>query len=408
MAVSPLSSPSSSLAAEIRADKSKELEAQLDKQILHIRNEIKKLRTQKQRLSSALLGSSRVQKQLFTRKQTKQAAQSEIDSTLDLTLTQLEAKIEREKEINDIKIHRLAFGVTSFPFSDNAPDRRDANGQNQTMLGLRFDLHPTRAELVPQQDGLTAEIKEEDGDVKPLNDEETNTYFIVLRKLQHNNKLYLKVHQHSIPTHIDVDALEQKYLPLPDALFHAQGTDDASPVDSFQDDSGIDLTQDIVLPDSTATDPPPTSTTNLLENTGQDLHTFTRVLHTHLRAWHYRMQSVFMVRQALEEQPEFGVQALRCTNDGRQVTVAWKSDELALLKVGFEGWIETVVAYGGNDVRGSDDGDVDVGRDVKDTENVRLYTVERKLAKTESGERVRISGLVDRLRIVQKYLDRHD
>lgn len=378
MPSSSLSPQSPSIANEIQTQQSKDLEAQLDSHILHVRKEIAKLRAHKQRLSSSLLCSSRVQKQLFTRRPNKQnGATTESDSSLGAKLAELESKVDQEKEINDIKIHRLAFGVTSFPFSDDAPERRGPDGQNQTMLGLRFDLHPTREELQTGRGDVISEDVEQD--------ERISNYFIILRKLTLENQLYLRVHQHSIPAHIDVDGLEQKHLPLPDALHF--NCDQHS-----HDDSGVDLTLDVVQPDTNS--PPALPQVASTEDTGQDLHAFTRTLHAHLRAWHYRIQSVYLLRKEVEQRPELGLQDVKCTNDGRQVTIVWKSDDLAILKVGFDGVVETVVAYGSAEQLEDDGGE-------EKNESVRLFTVERKLSRTEKGGRVRISNLVERLEIVR-------
>ena len=391
----PQSTPSSSTS---------DLETHLDNQIAHIRSEIAKLRTQKQKLSSALLRSSRIQKHLSTSKQQQQ--KNSAQATNDARLRCLKEQIETQQISNDIEIHRFAYGITAFPFDDSTLEPT----HNGSLLGLRFDLHPTKEELLGLPSPKPHEETKRENEMQ--GDENVPTCFLLLRKLRiHGDRgIYMQVEQHNIPKHIDVHALAQRYLPLSEGFEDRQQFGNGGS-DAFQDDSGIDVTQDIVVPDVER------ENERLDEGivaSSQDVHAFVSEVHAQLRSWHYRISAVTYLRFKLDIKPlrlrkqnevsrgnfKYGVTDLRCTHDGRKIQIYWTGNQVAALKIGIDGYVEQVVAYGTRELGSEAD---ELGIEGGETESVRLHNVERLLMKTYSGDRVSVMNLEECLDIVQEY-----
>jgi len=397
----PSSSPPLSLVGDV--DNS-ELEAQLDAQILHIRREIAKLRSQKNQLSSALLGSSRVQKHVHDRKASRNGS--------DKLQERLDEAVETQRRENDVSIHRLAIGVTAFPFTDPAPERQG----EPAMLGVRFDLAPTSFESTSARCSVVAcavdtrNTYAEDRETSTQEGHLENTYFVMLRRLDYQGRTYLKVHHHTIPGHINVEHYANRYLPLPEALEHNEdvgmngvGHDNNSASEEiapFEDDSGIDVTQDIQLDADVDMDSPhhhagatetqpgtnlPSRTTASTPTADQNLHTFTARLRDDLQSWHNLSKSIAHIRHSLGLHPHHDNQTAsnqnrgatpttppstfdqhqyqstatatiaaqhaiisleQDTNDARQIIIVWADETLGKLRLSYDGSIDKAVLYG--------------------------------------------------------------
>jgi central kinetochore subunit Mal2/MCM21 len=139
----------------------------LDDQIANMKSQIKSLEHTNTLLKSSLLASTKVQSRL-----------TEVeDTSLNLTT----------KKHSTSNVHRLAFGVTTFPFNDPAPEIKD-KGLNP-LLGVRFDVcnwkgrfeRPRYVFLIREGDGQEAGER-------------------------------LKVYRHTIPAFIPLDRYEERYL----------------------------------------------------------------------------------------------------------------------------------------------------------------------------------------------------
>ncbi|KAK5070913.1 hypothetical protein LTR64_003887 [Lithohypha guttulata] len=456
-----------------------DLEARLDDQIAHIRAEIAKLRAQKQRLSTTLLGSSRVQKWLQTREHgfgssSKSTAASVYEDTANGTEAtsigkRLEDAIEHLNHKNNVKVHNLAFGITAFPFTDTAPERRNADGLEALMLGVRIDLHPTTPELLHVNENTLQDPADVQA-TKPQNHTEErqnnehmpSSYILLLRKLRHQNQTYLRVHWTNVPKHIDVDLHEQHYLPLPDALMddaavtlnhdtstrnnnnQQAGNEHLPAEDTFEDDSGIDVTQDLEAPVQQQHVPPTmgVNAANISTN-NQDLHRFTECVRDDLQSWWYRRQGIEYLRHVLglntsialsssSKTAHHNIQTLeRKTNDARNMKIVWKSGAVGLLRIGYDGTIERAVVYGlGSGLQKKrlvsySDSDSHSGSELSELESdddrnvfrtqprslreggkqssqVRLFEVERLLMRDEQDDQVRVQNLVGRLEIINR------
>lgn len=432
-----------------------DLEEHLDAQIAHVRNEIAALRAQKQRLSTALLGSNRVQKQLSARK----ASSNSDKEIVSQRQKRLSEAFEIENVENITKVHKLGFGVTAFPFTDTAPSRTAYDHPSGNMLGVRIDLHSIAGETGKSEkrdnDGeQNAPMYQSDAKTERHEEEHDTIYIILFRRLQHNNTTYLKIHQHNIPKHIDVGLYSEKYLLLPSALedrdedsMEVEANPQTNPAnttgeeDSFQDDSGIDLTMtEDTEANATAAytniDPTPS-----IQNNNQSLHTFITSVHDDLRSWHYRVRYIAFLHSTLcpsangASQNKLTIHDLqRTTNDARNMQIIWANGTLGLLKLDYEGLIERAVVYGpsphsslrtegeesDSELNGSSASDIDdesppatynaskqhsrsAPKDQTATDgHVRLHTIERLLMYTKSGIRIRIQDLLEQLKLIEQ------
>jgi len=300
----------------------------------------------------------------------------------------LDEAVDAQRQANDVQIHRLALGVTAFPFTDPAPERVG----EQAMLGVRFDLGPIS--FVGQGGSAGAgDMRAQENEHEESADENDNTYFVMLRRLQDQGQTYLKVHHHTIPGHIDVEGYAERYLPLPDALLDNE--DDNEPTgeranneDSalFEDDSGIDVTQDIHVEgdDATASNTNASSSTtnvasaNVSVSPTQSLHPFIHSLLDALRSWHARTKSIAHLRHQLNLQPtpsqstntgasprsslapdldlnlpltnaapKHNIASLtQTTHDARQLKIIWTDSTLGILRIAYDGTVDRAVVYG--------------------------------------------------------------
>ncbi|KAJ9651980.1 hypothetical protein H2198_008759 [Neophaeococcomyces mojaviensis] len=431
---SPFSSPP--LTQKAHGD----LEAQLDDQILTIRAEIAKLRAQKIRLSSALLGSSKIQKCVQARKldSAKGAAQSTAGEAARSLHARLDRAVESQKYENDVKIHRLAYGVTAFPFTDPSPERAGES----TLTGVRFDLSGWNS-----------------GGMK--NESALDSYFVVFRRIRHQRSgnsaqeanTYLKVHHHTIPAHIDLESLFEKYLPLPQELqddsamdiddTDGNGNGSRPQSESFNDDSGIDVTQDINFDGINGTSSADDNA-NIASNTtqmmtaknGQNLHAFILALLDDLQSWHNRVRAIAYLRKSAGLPPlssrvstgneqmsvtpdsneTFGPSTkysisnvAQTTADAYQIRIVWKNDALGLLKLSYEGRVDRAVVYGVKKVMDSSRGAENTSKEgnapgSQPTDHERLHDIERILTFAEPSQNTKVQGLLERLKYCEEVM----
>ena len=145
---------------------------QFDDDIAKVRAEIATLTQRRCRLTSALLSSTQVQSRLR-----RHSALSE-----DVELT---AALDKQSQHTQQSNHRLAFGVTAFPFVDPSPDT-----SNFPLVGLRFD------------------ICKRDGNFD-------SPYYVLCKRVVDENP-ELSVHRHTIPALVPLAQYEQVYLPVLD------------------------------------------------------------------------------------------------------------------------------------------------------------------------------------------------
>ena len=139
----------------------------LDSEIANLRASIQTLTAQRRLLTSSLLASTKVQSQLFT------------TSTPPLNLTNIQ-------EHSASNIHRLAFGVTSFPFTDPSPELQSKN----PLLGVRIDICNRHGKF------------------------DSPYYIFCVPAGEPTARDVLRIHRHTIPALVPLEQYEREYLPL--------------------------------------------------------------------------------------------------------------------------------------------------------------------------------------------------
>lgn len=142
---------------------------ELDSDIVSIRAEIYALSKQRNLLSSSLLGSTRVQQQLARA------------STTDTLPAETQALLSASQTHAQENAHRLALGVTAFPFQDPSTET-----PGQRLLGVRFDIADSRGKYH-----------------KP--------YYILAQRVAEGGD-DLRVYRHTIPSFIPLRQYEELYL----------------------------------------------------------------------------------------------------------------------------------------------------------------------------------------------------
>jgi central kinetochore subunit Mal2/MCM21 len=142
---------------------------ELDSDIVSIRAEIYALSKQRNLLSSSLLGSTRVQQQLAR------------VSTTDTLPAETQALLSASQTHAQENAHRLALGVTAFPFQDPT-----AEDPGQRLLGVRFDIADSRGKYD-----------------KP--------YYILAQRIAEGGD-DLRVYRHTVPSFIPLRQYEEMYL----------------------------------------------------------------------------------------------------------------------------------------------------------------------------------------------------
>ena len=93
--------------------------------------------------------------------------------------------LDQQSQHNQQSTHRLAFGVTAFPFVDPSPDT-----SNVPLLGIRFDICKRNGQF-------------------------DSPYYVLCKRVSDESS-EVRVHRHTIPALVPLSLYEDKYLPLPD------------------------------------------------------------------------------------------------------------------------------------------------------------------------------------------------
>ncbi|KEF58449.1 uncharacterized protein A1O9_06375 [Exophiala aquamarina CBS 119918] len=258
-------------------------------------------------LSSSLLSSTRVQARLLERQANPSRAEV-IQDDLPLLLTS-------SNQIGESNTHRLALGVTAFPFTDPSPECQSFN----PLLGIRFDVCD-RTGRFPKQ------------------------YHIFCRRASPSSQ-ELRIHRHTIPSLVPLSDYENQYLQLTDEGY--EGSDDSCLSNN---------------------DHPKT----------QDLHALVARVRKDLVSWRLRFDAIDFLRECLDLPPpksrsgtglgdeiddedenmsddefeswgKYGVRQLEiCSPDASQARILWSDDRVGRIKLSSEGNIvKAAVVAGG-------------------------------------------------------------
>ena len=259
--------------------------------------------TQRRRLiSSTLLGASRIQKQFNT-------APIITDSQPD----------------PQENVHRLAFSVTSFPFTDPSPETPDV-----PLLGIRIDICSRTGKF-------------------------DAPYYIHLKRTQPNHSTNeldeLSVYRHTIPSHIPLRDYEAQYLPRRDEGYGSEASNEST------------------------------------NSNRQDLHALVRKVRKALVSWTLRREAIEVLAEKLGLVPEITKHSDTDESDeyvssvapadapddstfksvaataveARFIRVVWANGRLARVKISDKGLVERAIVFG--EVSGED-------RRIKVAENV--------------------------------------
>ena len=154
-------------------DSQQALSDQLDADIAKARAEIEHISQRNDLLASALLSKTAVQDRL------RQHAVASSDADLS---SSLEAHVSRQATNS----HRLALGVTAFPFTDPSPDT-----SNRPLLGIRFDVCSREGSF------------------------DAPSYYVICKTVSDESN-DVRVHHHTIPALVPIQQYEERYLPLQD------------------------------------------------------------------------------------------------------------------------------------------------------------------------------------------------
>ncbi|KIW88712.1 uncharacterized protein Z519_10758 [Cladophialophora bantiana CBS 173.52] len=143
-------------------------------EIAQVRAEIEKLTQQRKLLTSSLLASTKAQSRL------SKYLLAINEPSNDNGPLQLEG-LQRHSQTN---AHRLAFGVTSFPFHDPSPELRSRN----PLLGIRIDICNRKGKF-------------------------DSPYYIFCVRARGTGE-ELRIHRHTIPALVPLEQYEKQYLPL--------------------------------------------------------------------------------------------------------------------------------------------------------------------------------------------------
>lgn len=258
-------------------------------------------------ISSALLGSSKIQKQL-----------NKIDSSIAPVI--VESQLDNQENV-----HRLAFSVTAFPYTDPSPENSKI-----PLLGIRIDICNRKGKF-------------------------DAPYYLHLKRKQITDSVSkldeLSIYRHTIPSHIPLRSYEAQYLPQRDEGYGSEVSNE--------------------------------STTG----NKQDLHAFTRKVRKDLVSWVLRREAIENLAEKLDLVPESTkdlgtdeideyasfVTRINASDDSafrsvaataveaRFVRVVWANGWVARVKISDKGLVERAVVFG--EVDGED-------RRIKATENM--------------------------------------
>ncbi|KAJ9609145.1 hypothetical protein H2200_006916 [Cladophialophora chaetospira] len=318
----------------------------LDDEIAHVRAEIQALTQHRKLLTSSLLASTKVQSRLFNTP-TSPTSISHDDSTAPLNLTNLQ-------EHTQSNAHRLALGVTAFPFTDPSPEFQSKN----PLLGVRFDICNRLGKF-------------------------DSAYYIFCMRANDTGE-ELRIYRHTIPAVVPLEQYERECLPLA--------------ASTREDDEGY-----VGSDGAENEDPQPKK---------QSLHSLVGRVRYDLVSWRLRQDAAEWLKDELglsgprhekraerdSDMPDntsnnsdndddellgsFNVESLEAQEvDARQIRIIWSDDRVGRLKMSNTGKIEKAVVIG-------EDGE-------------RVRDVERTLMGSESEQDgVSVKQLVERLEIV--------
>ncbi|KIY01415.1 uncharacterized protein Z520_02967 [Fonsecaea multimorphosa CBS 102226] len=143
-------------------------------EMAQVRVEIEKLTQQRKVLAASLLASTKAQSRLSNSSPALNAPSND-NSPLQLQDLQLHSQTNA---------HRLAFGVTSFPFHDPSPELQSSN----PLLGIRIDIC--------NRNGFF----------------DSPYYMFCVRARDTGDEL--RIHRHTIPALVPLEQYEKQYLPI--------------------------------------------------------------------------------------------------------------------------------------------------------------------------------------------------
>lgn len=341
-----------------------ELSDRLDDDIARVRAEIESLTKRKNLLVSSLLSSTKIQSQLANNNDRVINDQNPLEAHAQHNLT---------------NIHRLAYGVTSFPFTDPNPDTSD-----KPLLGVRFDI--------PSRNGQF--------DKAP--------YYIFLKRIDEGDEYStaqssgdtrrhsLKIHHHTIPALVPLEAYAARYLPSPvlaDDHTDTHRSRDEGYFSTSADNDGNDepaQNSDELRQDTAADGPEPV----------QDLHALVAAVRHDLLSWQLRNDAISLAREQLGladgnngresdrvNAGKFSVQLVEATAvDARFVRLVWQNGTVARLRLTDDGHIDRAVVLG------------DTGGGVSSD---RMKDMERLLTSSRDGGQLKFRELTERLALVE-------
>ncbi|RMZ81015.1 hypothetical protein DV738_g2423, partial [Chaetothyriales sp. CBS 135597] len=251
---------------------------ELDREIANIRAEIAALSRRQSLLTSTLLASSPVQSQLG----------QNYSSNEHLT-----ALLNKHSILTRTSAHRLAYGVTCFPFVDPSPDTSNAR-----LLGVRFDICKRSGQF-------------------------DAPYYVLLRRTEtaRANRHEWSVHRHTIPALVPLQDHANNHLPV------TAGVDDS-------EDSLVQGREGPV-----------------------DLLGFVTAVRNDLTSWQMRKEAIDFCREQLldpspnaetdegrSEQLMYGVQSVEAVAvDAHYARIVWRDRKVGRIKIGHDGRIKKAV-----------------------------------------------------------------
>ena len=199
----------------------------LDEDIAQVRAEIENLTKRRKLLASSLPSSTKVQDRL-----SKFSSNTSTTTHLDNPL------ISSTRQHNEGNVHRVALGVTSFPFQDPSPELQSRN----PLLGIRFDIVNRTGKF-------------------------DNPYYLFCVRAGDDSR-ELRIHRHTIPALVPLQEYERTYLPL--------------------QDEGYGSEESILGSDGDAV------------GRKQDLHGLVAKVRRDLVSWRLRQDAIDLVRENLE------------------------------------------------------------------------------------------------------------
>ncbi|KAG9772796.1 hypothetical protein KCU88_g6039, partial [Aureobasidium melanogenum] len=307
----------------------------LDQEIEQVRAEIQALTKHRKLLASTLLSSTKVQTQL-----------SEFQDSSTTNHPDGSAKITRlletAKHRSQTNVHRLAYGVTSFPFHDPSPEMQSKN----PLLGIRFDICADRTGRFDSPYFIFC-VKTGGGHRHRNVDQHEHEH----HHHQHQHP-ELKIHRHTIPALVPIEDYEKVYLPL--SSDEGSGGTSNSDEDNHRDEVGR------ARQTGTATQ-------------SQDLHGLVTQVRHDLISWRLRQEAVALMRGELELPPgpivtnvgddsndddddnstshessnttgKFGVQDISPIGvDARHIRIIWGDGRVGRLRISDQGKVEKAV-----------------------------------------------------------------